>query len=63
MKNRIDELYSPFEQSMALSWATAAFSSWLAAHPRADFTERENAYFECVEGGLSVALDFRQKNG
>ena len=54
--------YTPFEQNVALSWASAVFSAWLAENPHTPVEEREKQFFQCVEGGLSIALEFRKQN-
>lgn len=62
MKEYMEEHYTAFEQNMALSWASANFSDWLRKHPSASIEEREKQFYDCVEGGLSIALEFRKKN-
>ena len=62
MYDYMEKDYTPFEQNMALSWASANFADWLRDHPNASFEEREKLFFECVEGGLSIAIEFRKQN-
>ena len=54
--------YTPFEQNLALSWANAQFHTWLTTHADAPFVEQEKAFFEFLESGLTVALEFRNQN-
>lgn len=62
MKDYMGEQYTQFEQSLALSWASANLSAWLGSHPNASIDEREKQFFSFVEGGLSIALEFRERN-
>lgn len=62
MDDYMDARYTQFEQNMALSWASANYSTWLQSHPNASPEDREKQFFDCVEGGLSIALEFRERN-
>ena len=54
--------FSDFEQKIALSWAQVCFQDWLSKHQAAPVNERVDHFFDCIEGGLSVALEYRHKN-
>ncbi len=58
----MSDLYTPFEQNMALSWASIHFNLWLKENPNASPSEQEKSFFDCVESGLTLALDFRNQN-
>lgn len=58
----MSEHYTPFEQNLALNWASSLFGAWFASHPNATYDERRIEYFACIEGGLGVALEFRHQN-
>lgn len=62
MKDYMEAHYTPFEQNMALEWAGVFFAEWKKQHPNADYTEAKKAFFDAVEGGLNVALQFRKEN-
>ena len=54
--------YSEFEEKIALSWAQVSFQDWLSKHQSAPADERASYFLDCIEGGLSVALEYRHKN-
>ena len=56
----MDDTYSKFEQEYALTWAHAVFCEYLRKHPNADGAERQKAFSQAVEGGLSLANEFTQ---
>lgn len=56
------DLYTPFEQNLALSWAGSLFQVWLQSNPAASPEARKQMFFSCLEGGLSLALEFRHQN-
>jgi len=62
VKDYMNEIYTPFEQNLALAWAAANFSLWRAANETASPKDAQKEFFSFVEGGLSLALDFREKN-
>ena len=57
----MDTLYSKFEQEYALTWAHAVFCEYLRKNPNADGAERQKAFSNAVEGGLSLAKEFCQR--
>lgn len=60
--NCMDEHYTPFEQNLALSWAQAHLSSYLSANPNCTLKEKEDHFLDALDGGLSLALELRQRN-
>ncbi len=58
----MSEYYTPFEQNLALVWANAHFSSWYQTHRNSSYKDQEKEFFDCIEGGLHVALEFRKQN-
>lgn len=62
LSDYMSELYTPFEQNLAITWANAHFSSWYQANQNASYEEQQKTFFDCIEGGLSVALEFRKQN-
>ena len=53
--------YTAFEKDIALAWANSAYNHWLQEHPNSDGDVRAKTFLECIEGGLSVALAFRDR--
>ena len=62
MQDYMGREYTPFEQNMALAWASGNFADWMRKNPNASVDDREKAFFDFVEGGLSLALEFRKQN-
>lgn len=62
MQDYIGSEYTQFEQNMAMAWASGNFADWIRKNPNASIVDREKAFFEFVEGGLSLALEFRKQN-
>lgn len=58
----MSDVYTPFEQNLALTWANVHYSTWYQSHQNASYEEQKKAFFDCIEGGLSVALEFRNQN-
>ncbi len=56
-----DQLYTRFEQNLALTWAHAHFAEFLRANPDCSFEEQEICFLNAVESGLSLALDLRDR--
>lgn len=61
--NKMDDLYSYFEQGLALAWAQAHLSVYMQETPSCTISEKSDYFLEAVEGGLSLALEFRKQNG
>lgn len=57
-------ILAPEERQIALAYAQARFSEWLSQnHSEKDFPRRKSAFYACLDEGVTVALDFRQRNG
>ena len=62
MYDYMEKEYTPFEQNLALAWASVNFSAWVQENQSASMDERKQMFFDCIEGGLSLALEFRKQN-
>lgn len=58
----MSENYTPFEQNLALSWTNSHFTVWYQDNRDASPDYRRDVFFQYLEGGLSLALEFRQQN-
>lgn len=56
------EVYTPFEQSMAIGWAQALLLNYLSRNPAADVESLRKLYLQAIEGGLGIAKDFSRGN-
>lgn len=54
--------WTPFEQNLALSWASVVFADWLRENRDAPVSVRKDHFFDCIEGGLALAHEFRHEN-
>lgn len=41
LSDYMSELYTPFEQNLAITWANAHFSSWYQANQNASYEEQQ----------------------
>lgn len=62
MYDYMEKEYTLFEQNLALAWASGNFSAWVQENQSASMDERKQMFFDCIEGGLSLALEFRKQN-
>lgn len=58
-----DEYYTHFEQNMALAWAQAHLADFLRANPYCSEQEKTKYFLDAIEGGLSLALEYRKRRG
>ncbi len=58
----MSDAYTPFEQNLALAWAQAHLAAYLSANPNCSFENREKEFLDALEGGLRLALKFRESN-
>ncbi len=56
------EKLNQFHQNLALAWASANYADWLRTHPDADASARVSAFYDWVESGLTVAIQFSNEN-
>lgn len=55
-----DELYTPYEEQLALAWAQAHLSDYMRTHPDCSLDDKRRVFLEAVDGGFSLALELRQ---
>ena len=48
----------PFYEHVALAFASATYSDWLRQNPNASPNEKMDSFFACIEGGMTVAIEF-----
>lgn len=58
-----DDYYTRFEQNLALAWAQAHLTDFLRVNPHCSEQEKTKYFLDAVEGGLSLALEYRKRRG
>ena len=57
-----DQYYTHFEQPMALAWAQAHLCDFMRTHTACSNEQKEKVFLDALEGGLSLALERRERN-
>lgn len=49
--------FTPYEENVALAWATACLEKYDRENPDASLDDRVKAFRDAVEGGFALVLD------
>lgn len=52
---------STFEQSVAIAWAQAHLSNYMAANPNCSSAQKSDVFLNALEGGLYLLPELRKR--